>query len=323
MPKVSVIIPVYNTERYLRRCLDSVCNQTLSDIEIICVNDCSPDNSLDILNEYATKDSRIKIIDFKENKGAAVARNTGINETQGEYIAFLDSDDYPNIDFYENLYNVAINNGADIAKGAYRYPNNFIPDIEFNKKIIEDKNNFSYGYCSAIFKKELIKKNNIQFPKLIDMEDPVFAYNAAIKANKILVIKDNFINITVRENSQTAGTPTFERIKSKFAGLQHLIKIANTSPIQKESYIYTMVLWFDIIVNNSFLNTDINIRNYVAETIMSVFNKIIYKNEFIAQLGKKNKFLAQAIVDNKKDQLINYERAMIIYNIREKIKHGK
>ena len=94
MPKVSVIIPIYNTEKYLRKCLDSVCNQTLSDIEIICVNDCSTDNSLEILEEYASKDNRIKLIDFKENKGAAVARNAGIDEAKGEYIGFVDSDDF-------------------------------------------------------------------------------------------------------------------------------------------------------------------------------------------------------------------------------------
>ena len=95
MPKVSVIIPVYNTEKYLKKCLDSVCNQTLSDIEIICIDDCSTDNSLNILKEYTLKDNRIKLIEFKENKGAAVARNTGIDEAKGEYIGFIDSDDYP------------------------------------------------------------------------------------------------------------------------------------------------------------------------------------------------------------------------------------
>ena len=120
MPKVSVIIPVYNTERYLRRCLDSVCNQTLSDIEIICINDCSTDNSLDILKEYADKDKRIKIINFKENKGAAVARNTGIDIVNGEYIGFIDSDDFVDSDFYEKLYNTASENNSDIAKGEYK-----------------------------------------------------------------------------------------------------------------------------------------------------------------------------------------------------------
>ena len=116
MPKVSVIIPIYNTEKYLRKCLDSVCNQTLSDIEIICVNDCSTDNSLEILEEYASKDNRIKLIDFKENKGAAVARNAGIDEAKGEYIGFVDSDDFIDLDFYEKLYNKAVKSGADCVK---------------------------------------------------------------------------------------------------------------------------------------------------------------------------------------------------------------
>ena len=108
MPKVSVIIPVYNTEKYLEKCLDSVCNQTLSDIEIICVDDCSTDNSLNILKEYAQKDNRIKLIEFKENKGAAAARNEGIKAATGEYIGFIDSDDYPETDsYYEQLYTKA------------------------------------------------------------------------------------------------------------------------------------------------------------------------------------------------------------------------
>ena len=81
--------------------------QTLSDIEIICVNDCSTDNSFEILKEYASKDDRIKLIDFKENKGAAVARNTGIDEAKGEYIGFVDSDDFIDLDFYEKLYKEA------------------------------------------------------------------------------------------------------------------------------------------------------------------------------------------------------------------------
>lgn len=115
--KVSVIIPVYNAAQYLERCLDSVINQTLKDIEIICINDCSTDNSLEILEEYASKDNRIKIIDFKENKGVAAARNAGINEAQGEYIGFVDPDDYIDSDFYAQLYKKAYETKADIVKG--------------------------------------------------------------------------------------------------------------------------------------------------------------------------------------------------------------
>ena len=114
MPKVSVIIPVYNVEKYLHQCLDSVANQTLKDIEIICVNDCSKDNSLDILNEYAKKDSRIKIINFEENKGPGVARNAALDIAQGEYIMFLDPDDWYELNACETAYNQIVENNNDI-----------------------------------------------------------------------------------------------------------------------------------------------------------------------------------------------------------------
>ena len=121
--KVSIIIPVYNTEKYLRKCLDSVCNQTLQDIEIICVNDCSPDDSLEILKEYASNDNRIKIINFTENKGVAVARNTAIEQANGEYIGFVDSDDYVDLDFYEKLYNTAKSENAELVVGKTQMEN--------------------------------------------------------------------------------------------------------------------------------------------------------------------------------------------------------
>ena len=101
--KVSVIVPVYNVEKYLKDCLNSVINQTLEDIEIICVNDGSTDNSLAILEDYAKKDSRIKIINQK-NKGLSGARNTGMKHVQGEYILFLDSDDWLKEDALSELY---------------------------------------------------------------------------------------------------------------------------------------------------------------------------------------------------------------------------
>jgi glycosyltransferase involved in cell wall biosynthesis len=92
-PKISVIIPIYNTEKYLRQCLDSVVNQTLKDIEIICINDGSTDNSLQILNEYVTKDTRMKIINSK-NGGSCGSRNAGLNIVKSDYIMFVDSDDW-------------------------------------------------------------------------------------------------------------------------------------------------------------------------------------------------------------------------------------
>ena len=227
MIKVSIIIPVYNTEKYLKKCLESVCNQTLKDIEIICINDCSTDNSLEILKEYSAKDNRIKIIDFKENKGAAVARNTGIDEAQGEYLGFVDSDDFVDLDFYEKLYNKAIETEADVVKGSYYYFNEKVFAKSINEKIIEDKNNFVCDYCSAIFRKNFLDTNNIKFPELCDMEDPVFAFTCAINANKVEICDKTYINIFRHSDSQTAKPMTSKRLEDKIIGLEKIIDIAN------------------------------------------------------------------------------------------------
>ena len=114
MPKISVIIPVYNVERFLKKCLESVINQTLSDLEIICINDGSTDKSLSILNSFAQKDNRIIVIN-QDNQGQSCARNAGLSIATGKYIGFVDSDDWIDLDFYEKLYNTAKKYNADIA----------------------------------------------------------------------------------------------------------------------------------------------------------------------------------------------------------------
>ena len=101
--KVSIIIPVYNSEKFLQKCLDSIVNQTLQEIEIICINDGSQDNSRKILQDYKDKDSRITIID-QENGGLSAACNSGLKIVKGEYIGFVDSDDWVSVDFFEKLY---------------------------------------------------------------------------------------------------------------------------------------------------------------------------------------------------------------------------
>ena len=113
MPKVSIIIPVFNAEKYLEKCLDSLVNQTLEDIEIICIDDGSTDNSLEILKTYEQKDKRIKVLQ-QTNKKQGAARNYGIREAIGEYIGFVDSDDWAELDMFEKLYNKAISTDSDI-----------------------------------------------------------------------------------------------------------------------------------------------------------------------------------------------------------------
>lgn len=106
--KISVIVPVFNAEKYLKMCLNSLVSQTLKNIEIICIDDGSTDNSLAILDKFKSKDNRIKIIKQK-NYGVSMARNNGISEAQGEYIGFVDADDWVDKDFFEKLYNAAQN----------------------------------------------------------------------------------------------------------------------------------------------------------------------------------------------------------------------
>ncbi|ULQ60045.1 glycosyltransferase family 2 protein [Brucepastera parasyntrophica] len=116
MAKISIIIPVYNVEKYLRECLDSCITQTLRDIEIVCVNDASPDNSSAILDEYAKKDNRIKVITHEKNLGLGGARNTGISAASGEYVWFVDSDDFISPHSCEILYSYAKQKNADIVR---------------------------------------------------------------------------------------------------------------------------------------------------------------------------------------------------------------
>ena len=118
MCKVSVIVPIYNSEKYLERCIKSIINQSLRDIEIILINDGSKDNSLNICKNFHNKDSRIKIID-KENEGVGSARNDGIKIAKGEWISFIDSDDFVESDFLECLYNEAISKNVEICGCLY------------------------------------------------------------------------------------------------------------------------------------------------------------------------------------------------------------
>ena len=119
MPKISIIVPCYNVAPYIGECLDSILVQSLQDIEILCVNDKSPDNTLDILNKYAEKDARIRIINQPENMGVAVARNVAMQVATGDFIAFMDGDDMlPDEDVLADMYNASVKHDVKICGGS-------------------------------------------------------------------------------------------------------------------------------------------------------------------------------------------------------------
>ena len=195
MPKVSVVLPIYNVEKYLAKCLDSLINQTLGDIEIICINDCSPDNSIEILKEYALKDERIKVVDLKENIGAAGARNKGLEVAEGEYLGFVDPDDYVDLNFYEELYKKALENEADIVKAGIKtyYQGGLKLTSKLNSAIEKGKNKFIFTqeWTTSIYKKSLINDNNIIFPtECRKSQDIVFLNRCLINSKKLEIMSN-------------------------------------------------------------------------------------------------------------------------------------
>lgn len=227
-PKVSVIIPVYNVEKYLPQCIDSIINQTLKDIEIICIDDGSTDNSLNILKEYQKKDKRIIIIE-QQNGGAGRARNAGLKIAKGTYLSFLDSDDF----FYENMLKEAVDNLEKTKSDIIVYNvdlydnklNKIIPDNWVIKKdLLPQKQIFSYKDCletiftcvhtaawNKLFRSEFIKKNKLYFQETHNTNDLYFVCMALVLAKEITYLPDALM--CYRINLETSLSQAGNRAK--------------------------------------------------------------------------------------------------------------
>ncbi len=254
VPKISIIVPVYNVEKYLSVCLDSLLNQTLDDIEIICVNDGSTDGSLHILKEYANLDSRIKVI-CQENRGLAGARNTGIKAASGNYIGFVDSDDWVDDDFFEKLYNTASSSNADIARAPYKYSYNDKEIEEENLTPILTKrfsNNESLGInehsvvvWNAIYKTDFILQNNIKFDDNIYIsEDIYFTANATFKSTKTLPVIDTYYHYRQEVKNQLSKV-TLKRVMAVSQANKITTEFLNSIETRKQDYVkaYQRCIW--------------------------------------------------------------------------------
>ena len=205
MPLVSVIIPVYNVEEYLRQCLDSVREQTLSDIEIICVNDSSTDGSLSILEEYEKKDPRIQVV-TQPNGGAGAARNKGLSMASGKYLSFLDSDDFFELDMLELAYKKAEEDKADFvvfnSDQYYTDRKRFVdvswtlrikelpPYTPFNHRQMTD-NIFKVfvGWAwDKLYNREFVEKNHLLFQEQRTSNDMLFVFSAVAIAKRISIV---------------------------------------------------------------------------------------------------------------------------------------
>lgn len=213
-PLISVIIPIYNVEKYLRRCLDSVVGQTFKDMEILCVDDESTDGSLVILEEFAAKDSRIKIIQ-KENGGVSSARNAGMRVAKGEYIGFLDSDDWIDLDFYEKLYAAAKKYDADSACASIKRPH---ASGRVRDKVIFDKEEllktavkkyrkhdiprFCYVW-NKIYRRSELERQGLIFKEGVLFEDIYFTIRFLYFSGSMVTVPGIIYHYWVNPNSIT------------------------------------------------------------------------------------------------------------------------
>lgn len=288
MPKISIIIPVYNTEKYILECLDSILNQTFRDIEIICIDDCSSDTSFNILKEYEKRDCRIIVGQNAKNLGPGLTRNKGLKLARGEYVIFFDSDDWMREDACEILYSKLKDNDLDILICNYNlYDNigkryspsfNFPKDKNIYNKVIDynASQELFLNWCvnSKVFKREFLLHNNLLFNELRNFEDPMHYLETLIRASRIMVIDDILSTYRVyRRNSLT-----FEYVK-------HPHKMAES-----------LLNFYKWVERNEELNKISLLKNYLLREYVS--NNIIYYRQ-------KNMFWNKKLYDETKECLSN------------------
>lgn len=247
LPALSIIVPVYNTESRLANCLDSLIHQTIKDIEIIVIDDHSTDGSLNIIQEYEKKDSRIQTIALKKNSGQAVARNAGLAMAAGEYIGFVDADDFVEADFYEKLLVAAGKSDADIVMGGYiRKEGTNRTHKKSNadgvvRQLSGKIHRLFNGACwDKIFKTSLVSKHKLQFPVGLYYQDNVFLIHAIYYSDKMAFVSDVFYNYCYNPDGTTDSKDPVKEAKRKADSLtisEEIMSFAKAKNFDKEAMI--------------------------------------------------------------------------------------
>ena len=315
MSKVSIIVPIYNVEKYLIEALDSVVNQTYKDLEIICVNDGSKDNSRKILEEYKNKDSRIIIVD-QENQGLAGARNSGLNIASGEYIYFMDSDDYIksdlvelNVDIMKKYSPDLICFGSDISgvtdSNLLKYINPEFKGLYLNSKKNIFKTNIHVW--NKFYKKELLDAWNLKFCEGLLFEDIYFNFIYFLRATKLYYLQDKLYTYRVRENSIMNDNKSFK-------SLDHLKNIENLLDYfkdkkdlwnKKESLLYHILDIYYIRTLKTCTNSErTEIIKYQESIIYKKFLEILNVNN--RNIVNKSKYVCDIYIRSLKLKIRGY-----------------
>lgn len=313
-PLISIIVPTYNVEKYIRTCIESILDQTYRNIEVIIVNDGSTDQSLAVISDLICSHHNIKVINQK-NQGVSVARNTGIDAATGKYIAFVDADDKIKPDFVSSLYQIADKTGADIVRGSFRdfngnIPKGWVPDFNVPTNcgtIVLDQflsSNISFVVWSSIYRLDFINSNHIRFTPGILFEDADFTIRAYMLAKLVATSPEpNYAYRINRPGSQLTTKTTknakkmslsLEKIISQFISmLKHEESDVLRSIILKSIYSF-MRLWTRIILKN---NLSLDRTNSCFDTALTLIKEIINSRP----LKEKIKFLTKVIIIKAKN----------------------
>lgn len=307
--KISVLIPVYNTERYLRKCLDSVLAQTLKEIEIIITNDGATDNSQKIIEEYAIKDKRIRY-NIQKNSGLGATRNKGIELAKGEYIAFLDSDDWVEKDYYKFMYEEAKKNNVDLVVS------NFCIDSKSKLSVYRHNENNKKRYLQGVierrypgfswnklYKKSLIDNNHIRFPirdELENIEDQYFTIRTCCFAKNIAFIDNPLIHYVIRDSSITNKYQK-TLLRDGIAFYRDNVKLFHSLNIYQEfehSLNINMIKHMCQLMSNECRRGNENSIRKRIKIFKNILDIEEYRNillKFDAEIKKDNKFYKQSI----------------------------
>ena len=329
MVKISVIVPVYNTEKYLKECLDSIVNQTFEDIEIICINDGSSDNSLGILNEYKKSDKRISVV-CQENGGLSITRNHGIKLAKGDYIYFIDSDDYLELTALEELYTISKKDDLDILifklinfddGTTDKYPSDYyemeslkyLDGKVFNyENLGDDIFNFAVSAPGKFYKKELIQ--DMEFPQNLIFEDNLFFAEAMLKARRVSFYDKYLYNRRIRKDSITT-TKTIKFADSIII-IDKIIELSKKFDVYEQfkfglakkkidSAYFRYSLVDDEYKEEFFKRVQVDFRDFEEE----------YENYILPNLGKTYNYIFENFVSCHNHE--EFDLKMKIFNIKK------
>jgi len=308
MIKVSVIVPVYNVEKYIRECLNSLLKQTLSDIEIIVVNDGTKDRSIEIICDLIDSDERVRLVE-QENGGLSAARNTGLKLARGKYISFVDSDDYVEPDFLKNLYEEGEKDNLDIVCGSHvrLYENGIMEEKVRSEELISNSyksgaeillkqlhySDYRMEVWSNLYLKEFLDLNSLEFFEGIVHEDEEFTPRALIFSEKVKIL-NSFDYIYRKREASITSSITFKNVNSLSKALYNFLTVYGC--LNQEKKIPMSEIIFHLV--NKYIDKFMLIEpSYIKEFDRSLVNHAfrIVKENLKVSLSSRIKFLLLSI----------------------------